>query len=218
VPARSADRFELAGRLDLCLSSGMKSEYWIGRWERGETGFHQAEAESELVARFTNLATTRILVPLCGKSLDLTWLASRAYFEEGKIDFTEERAGKFTVFKGGKVTLFNGDFFDFSHELAGNFGAVYDRAALIALPPELRARYAAHLIGLIRGGARPGFTFLQLVIERGNDDGKGPPFSVSGDEINRLYGKEFEIMRLKSEQLDIGAQCVYELSPLHFGK
>ena len=206
----------------------MDKKYWIGRWERGETGWHEPEVEPALVARFSRLKPTRVFVPLCGKSRDLTWLASqghevvgveaaeqacRAYFDENKIPFEESRAGAFTLFRGGKVSIFNGDFFDLGPSELGEIGAVYDRGALIALPSDIRTRYAAHLAGLARGS----FEFLQIALERIPPDSNGPPFSVSAQEIALLYGKEFEIALLSREKIDMGdkshtEESVYSLT------
>src|SRR3954471_24111721 len=51
--------------------------YWEGRWKEGTTGWHQDGPEPALERHFGDLKKTRVLVPLCGKSHDLAWLASR---------------------------------------------------------------------------------------------------------------------------------------------
>ena len=150
----------------------MKPEFWKDRWARGETGWHQDEVEPGLVAHLGGLAPTRVLVPLCGKSLDLAWLSSqghevigielseiavRAFFAEHALPVSESRRGAFTAFSSGTVTILLGDFFDLRPEdLGGTIGALYDRAALIALPAEMRARYARKITELVSCVARPG--------------------------------------------------------------
>jgi thiopurine S-methyltransferase len=226
----------------------MENHYWQGRWARGETGWHQKIVESALVAQFSSLKPTRVLVPLCGKSMDMTWLASRghevigvelseiaceAYFEENKIPFQKRPSGaqgsEFTVYQGGNVTLFNGNFFNLKATQLGTIGAVYDRAALIALPPNLRVQYAAKVTQLIHHcgpqGGTPGtegsFRFLQVVLERTPPDTQGPPFSVSNQELEAHYGRYFEITLLHREAVDMGdssaartEECVYDLKIL----
>jgi thiopurine S-methyltransferase len=103
-------------------------------------------------------------------------------------------------------------------------GAVYDRAALIALPHELRARYATHMIRLLEPSVVTGRPrFLQIVLERTPTDDKGPPFSVSEAELQELYGRRFKIERISREPVDIGGsrgdssatqteECVYTLN------
>lgn len=212
-------------------------DYWIGRWERGETGWHQAEAEPALRERFKDQPPSRVFVPLCGKSLDLKWLeerghdvigvelselACRAFFQENGLEFRESSRGGFRVFSGGRITLFCGDFFALTPELLGPIGAVYDRAALIALPPELRASYASHLTGLIGDAAKaPSFRFLQILLERTPHDSNGPPFSVTGEELRALYGGKFRIELLsrgRAEPSKPGPfemhQCVYLLEAI----
>ena len=191
--------------------------YWNGRWERGETGWHQSQVEPNLVLHFGSLEPTRVFVPLCGKSLDLLWLARqvhevvgvelselpcRAFFEENQIPFTETRKGEFKVFRGGGITIYQGDFFALTPEHLGKLGAVYDRAALIALPPDVRTRYAARLTGLIRACALPGFQLLEIAIE--GVPPEGPPFPVTAKELERLYGREFEIECLSLEPVTLG--------------
>lgn len=196
----------------------MEKDFWLGRWTRGETGWHQDEVESSLITHFSGLLPTRVFVPLCGKSLDLKWLASkghevigvelsekgcRAFFEENQLEYKESRGGGFLVFVAGAITIYCGDFFDLSPSHLGKIGAIYDRAALIALPPELRPRYARHLVELVRETALPGLRFLQVVLRRTPHDEKGPPFSILDTEIRQLYGHAFKIEQLSCEAVDM---------------
>ena len=213
----------------------MDKQFWLGRWERGETGWHQTEVEPGLVAHFPKLAPTRVLVPLCGKSLDLLWLASqghevigvelselgvRAFFSENHLVHQEHRQDGFKVFqaepKPGRITIYQGDFFSMNPVLLGPIGTVYDRAALIALPPEMRQNYTKHLKSLIAHCAGPDFRQLQIVLERTPADPDGPPFSVGPQEISALY-PEFKCRLLSRELLsnEDGVrrdECIYELT------
>jgi thiopurine S-methyltransferase len=190
--------------------------FWLNRWQTGDTGWHQGEVEEQLIKHFSDLKPTRVVVPLCGKSLDLAWLASRghevlgaelselavhSFYEEHRISPRVSKQGDFNVFSGGGITIFQGDVFKLTQAVAGNIGAIYDRAALIALPREMRAPYARKLIELSRG-AGPVFRMLQLVIERTPTDEEGPPFSVTESEVRELYSKEFDIRFLESEAID----------------
>ncbi len=176
----------------------MDSEYWLERWRAGRTGFHRAEANPRLVEHHERVLgpTIRVLVPLCGKSADLEWLAVRghevvgielselaaqAFFSErGVQPQRAERAG-FVAYAHGAITIFVGDFFDATAELTGYCDGVYDRAALIALPPELRARYAAQLPSLLAPKAR------LLLVTLDYDAEGGPPFRVTASEVQSLY-------------------------------
>jgi thiopurine S-methyltransferase len=205
--------------------------FWLDRWVNGETGWHQDEVEENLVEYFpADLSNARVFVPLCGKSRDLAWLASkghqvtgvefsemaaRAFFEESGVKPEQGVRGPFQSFTSDRVTILVGDFFALTPEILGPVDLVYDRAALIALPPPTRVRYAAGIKSLARGAR-----ILELVMEREPADDNGPPFSVSSSEIASLYGDDFEIRPLYREWFETdrapsgrALDCVYLLSP-----
>lgn len=178
----------------------MKPDYWLERWQAGQIGFHRATENPALVRHHERALgeCVRVLVPLCGKSADLEWLvvvghevvgielselAAQAFFSER--GFTPERReqGPFVAYQHGNVTILAGDFFAASEGNVGLFDGVYDRAALIALPEDLRARYAQHLPTLLTPKAKVLLLTLQF------DAPEGPPFSVSPDEVQQLYGQ-----------------------------
>lgn len=192
-------------------------QFWQGRWERGETGWHQTEVEPRLIENFKSLSPTRVFVPLCGKSLDLVWLheqghdvvgvelselACRAFFEERGLNPAITRESGFQVFRAERYTLFQGDFFALTPHLLGAIGAVYDRASLIALPPEMRKNYAQKLRSLIQRASReiqP--QILLITIERIPHDEMGPPHSVQPAEVETLYQDSFDIEKISHELL-----------------
>ena len=60
----------------------MDSEFWQQRWQEGRIGFHKSDVNPELIKYFSNIALpagSRVLVPLCGKSIDMVWLACAGY-------------------------------------------------------------------------------------------------------------------------------------------
>lgn len=209
----------------------MQHDFWLGRWKRGETGWHQSEVEPELVGFFSSLPPTRVFVPLCGKSLDLVWLASRghqvigvelsplacaAFFTEHNLPFKSSSQGSFERLESESITLLNGDIFQLTPEILGPIGAVYDRAALIALPPPLREQYAAQISQLVtQCRIDENLKFLQLVLQRTPQDTAGPPFSVPTDELQRLYGAHFSIRLIKREgvsEMPGTEECSFELT------
>lgn len=168
---------------------------WIERWEKNQIGWHEAEGNRHLKSHWT-LSGRRVLVPLCGKSVDMLWLADRgnevvgvelspiaaeAFFVEQSIAYQKsDDEGLNFMSADGRIRIVTGDFFDFSET---GFDAVYDRAALIALPPELRPRYAKHLAGrLVESAAH-----LLVSLEYDAPEAKGPPFSVMGREVSELF-------------------------------
>src|SRR4051812_5121285 len=122
------------------MTRGMDKSFWNDRWQRGEIGFHQSEVEPALIDHFKGLAPTRVFVPLCGKSLDLAWLASQAhevvgvelsalacdaFYAEHRLTPQCSKEGIFTVYRGGGVTIYNGDFFEFTPAMLGPIGGLY---------------------------------------------------------------------------------------------
>ena len=226
---------EMAGALRN-LKTRMNRDYWLGRWERGETGWHQTGTEPALVHWFGHRSRKRIFVPLCGKSLDLKWLldqghdvigcelsteAVNAFFNENGIEFESSKEGKFAVYRAHSITIYNGDVFDLEASHLGRLDAVYDRAALIALGPELRARYSRHLLKILAPSREHAeFEFLQVVLERSPPDRSGPPFSIPAAEVTQAYGEAFRIEPTSREAVEARGpaesrteECVYLLQP-----
>lgn len=187
----------------------MEPEFWHQAWAEQRIGFHASAVNPDLVKHWPTLGLApgaRVLVPLCGKTLDLAWLAEQGHRVTGvelsglacgawaeQHGLTPEVVvdGRFTAWTAGPITLLQGDVFDLGPE-RGPFDAVYDRAATVALPPELRARYAAHLATLVA----PGAPMLLLTFDYPQEDREGPPFSVPEANVRALYGDAFAITHL----------------------
>ena len=175
----------------------MESQFWIERWREGQIGFHEG-APNAFLQRFADrLAGIRVLVPLCGKTEDLAYLgsrghevvgvelvedAARAFFAEHELTPAIERRGPLAVYTAGAITVISGDLFAVSIDDTGPIDAIYDRAALIALPPEVRPRYVAHLRTLVRTAPA-----VLVTVEYPQDLMSGPPFSVPEAEVRTLY-------------------------------
>ena len=166
-------------------------EPWIERWQEGRIGWHQADGNTSL-KRHWRATRRRVLVPLCGKTPDMKWLADRgnrvygvelsalaieAFFAEQQLDYTVEN-DELPAYrsKDGSITIYCGDYFQLR---SLRCDAHYDRGALIALPVEQRAAYAAHTNRLLEASPE------QLVITLDYDQSitSGPPFSVPDGEL-----------------------------------
>ena len=185
----------------------MDPDEWFARWRDGRIGFHEGRPNDMLERHLARLGTARrVLVPLCGKAEDLAFLAAhghqvigvelvedavRAFFAEHDLTPEVSARGPFTAYTAGAITLLAGDIFATTPELLGPVDALYDRAALIALPPEVRPRYVAHLRGLLPAGARG----LVISLEYPEDAMSGPPFSVREPEVRQLFaGLDLELL------------------------
>jgi thiopurine S-methyltransferase len=177
----------------------MESDFWVQRWREGRIGFHEGHPNALLEAHLNELGAAKtVLVPLCGKSEDLAYLAgqghrvigvelvpeaARAFFTEHGLEPQVERSGDFEVFQAGSIRILAGDFFALSAGQTGPLDALYDRAAIVALPPALREQYARHVRSLLQ----PGSTGLTITFDYPQELRAGPPFSVPEDELRTLY-------------------------------
>ncbi len=188
----------------------MEEQFWKQRWTNNQIGFHKMEPNPLLVQNFPALRLApgaRMFVPLCGKSLDVHWLLGQGYrvagaelsriaveqlFAELEVAPQITKAGALTRFEADGIVVFQGSIFELTRELLGPVDAVYDRAALVALPEVMRTQYAAHLIEL---AARVPQLLICFEYDQASMD--GPPFSVKEDEVRHRYGREYAVRLLE---------------------
>ena len=193
----------------------MEADFWNQRWQDNKIAFHQGRVNPMLDAHVGQLALesgARVFVPLCGKAVDMRWLidqgyqvvgvelssiAVRDFFEEQSITWQEREVDGFTVYEGDYVTLWCGDFFSMTRETLGDIAAVYDRAALIALPDEMRSRYVDSLLHIVG----PETPILLLTYEYPESETEGPPFSVGVDEVYRRFDNRRSVTVLESRNM-----------------
>jgi thiopurine S-methyltransferase len=191
--------------------------FWHGRWQRNQIGFHEPTVNPLLVAHFDRLslpAGSRIFVPLCGKTRDIDWLLARGHRVAGaelsEIAVQQLFAdlglmpqtvalGAVTRYSAPGLDIFLGDIFNLARSELPEVDAVYDRAALIALPGQLRTRYAQHL-AQITDRARQ----LLICVNYEQRLIAGPPFSVDGAEVARLYQGAYDLTALGSADIPGG--------------
>ncbi|WP_223483801.1 thiopurine S-methyltransferase [Pseudomonas sp. A-RE-19] len=193
----------------------MQPEFWHKRWASNQIGFHLPEVNPHLQRFWPALSLeegTRVLVPLCGKSLDLLWLAHRGhevlgielsekavedFFNEHQFDPDVSEQGPFKVYRAGSIELWCGDFFELTAGDVADCSALYDRAALIALPPAMRERYAAHLIRILPKDSLG----LLITLDYDQTQMDGPPFAVLDDEVQRLFGDVWALKILEDQDV-----------------
>jgi thiopurine S-methyltransferase len=199
----------------------MDNSFWHNKWTQGEIGFHQQAFHPLLTAFFHQVnarANSTVFVPLCGKSLDMLWLrgeghpvlgvelsplAVAAFFADNGLVPSQRQDGDFQRFSCDGIDLLCGDFFRLTPQQLAHVGAVYDRAALVALPAEMRADYARHLLAILPAGT----PMLIVTFDYPQHEKAGPPFSVSGNEINALFGDRYDVTLVKSfDLLNDGAE------------
>lgn len=178
----------------------MDHDFWHNKWDKNEIGFHEPNGNALLVKYASYLLSSphpRIFVPLCGKSLDIHWLlangcevigaelselAIKQLFKELNIAPLVTQCGNHLCYSADKITIFVGDFFQLSKDQLGKISSVYDRAAMVALPDQLRRSYAAHLTDVTNKAPMLviSFSYDQSLME-------GPPFSVTTSMVKSLY-------------------------------
>jgi len=182
----------------------MDAQFWLDRWQHGDTatlGFHQTRVTPLLAKYWPQLevpAGSRVLVPLCGKTLDMVWLAEQGYqvlgvelspvavaqfFDEQKLTPSVSTSALGQHWCAGAIEILCGDIFALDAGTLAACAAAFDRAALVALPADMRARYAQH----VYGNLSPSSPTLLLTIDYDQAQMSGPPFSVDDAEIQRIF-------------------------------
>lgn len=188
----------------------MTTEYWKRVWEQQNIGFHRKRPNPQLLTHFHQLDLkrgARIFLPLCGKTLDIAWLLSQGYqvvgvevselaiqalFQNLEVNPTISRSKDLTVYQTSDLDIICGDIFHVGREQLGPVDAVFDRAALVALPEDMRKHYTEHIIQITNAAT-------QLVITFDYDETLkvGPPFSISPAEMEVHYQTDYSIKRLE---------------------
>ncbi|WP_299482549.1 thiopurine S-methyltransferase [uncultured Roseibium sp.] len=189
----------------------MEKAFWQQRWQEGKIGFHEGAPNRHLSEHFDALGQmpgAHVFVPLCGKAVDLDWLLARGLRVSGaeiNVDAVEAVFDRFEVtpditqysalvrYSKGNLTLWAGDLFELTADDLGSVDAVYDRAALVALPPQMRTAYVTHLRRLC-----PQVPRLLVTYDYDQSQMDGPPFSVPENEIRSLFEDGFSIEHLAS--------------------
>ena len=193
----------------------MEPEFWLSKWQEGQTGFH-LDRVNPLLQKYLPVldlsASGHVLLPLCGKSVDLQYLHALGHSVTG-IELSPLAIQSFWETSGmtpelamdqtgtrrwtsGTLVLLEGDIFQITPETVGIVDAVYDRAALIAMPPHLRPAYVQKLKILANGAP-----ILLITLSYPEDEMQGPPFSVREDEIMTLFAPEYQAELLETSEV-----------------
>ncbi|GAB2896732.1 thiopurine S-methyltransferase [Microbulbifer echini] len=192
----------------------METTYWHEKWKRNDIGFHEASGNSLLSEFFAELSLSkgdRVFIPLCGKTRDIAWLLSRGYgvvgaelselavqqlFMELELIPEIEQAGELKRYWAKNIEIFVGDIFDLTEKHLRDVSAIYDRAALVALPADIRQRYTQHLMAVTKVVPQ-----LLISFEYEQSQLSGPPFSISSREIYDHYNANYHVKKLASRDV-----------------
>ncbi|MFN8673107.1 MAG: thiopurine S-methyltransferase [Candidatus Sericytochromatia bacterium] len=195
----------------------MDKDFWLTRWEQREIAFHGNEANPLLINNFEKLGLkeeSTIFVPLCGKTLDIAWLLAKGHkiigcelvetaikelFEELNLIPKITELGTIKHYSYENLDIFVGDVFELTKEHLGKIDAIYDRAALVALPYDLRIKYTKHLIDITEKAPK-----LLVVYEYDQEKLDGPPFSITDEEVKKHYEGIYTINCLSKNEVEGG--------------
>lgn len=199
------------------IGGSVDKAYWEEVWRNEDLGFHQPEVNRHLQRfwqRLELIPDSRVFVPLCGKSLDMDWLLSEGhevigtdiaekaqedYLEthDEPVRYTEEN--KLKLAWQGRLLFVVGDILHLEPEMLRSVDAVYDRAALTALPRAVRQNYALFLAHCLKPGAK-----MLLITRQAPEERHSPPYNVSTAEVEELYASNFRLECLLTKQREDG--------------
>jgi thiopurine S-methyltransferase len=199
----------------------MDQTFWLQRWQTNNIAFHKSDANPLLVKYFDTLAlakNSRVFLPLCGKTRDIAWLLAEGYrvagaelvemaveqlFQELGVEPEISKIGAVRLYRAAAIDIFVGNIFDLSSQILGAVDAIYDRAALIALPEAMRDQYTAHLTAITTHAPQ-----LLITCEYDQTLMDGPPFSISQAEVQQHYGDRYEVSLIASMDVDGGLKGI----------
>lgn len=192
----------------------MNPDFWHEKWQQNDIGFHLNQANPQLLKHFNALQLQTgdsIFLPLCGKTLDIAWLLSQGLMVTGielnemavqqlfaglQLTPTIKADGKLTKYCANNINIFVGDFFALSQQQLGHVDAVYDRAALVALPKTLRLEYSQHLLATSQSAKQ-----LLVVFNYEQNALQGPPFAIADEEVAEHYGQSHTLQKIDSSKV-----------------
>ncbi|RDH83915.1 MAG: thiopurine S-methyltransferase [endosymbiont of Galathealinum brachiosum] len=216
----------------------MELDFWKQRWEQNQIAFHLPEVNpyiDKFWHSFDAKPHSLIFIPLCGKTLDIAWFASKEFsvlgvecsekaindfFQEQKLKIQKNQFKQFNVYHNSNINLLQGDFFKLDKEILEDVSIVYDRASLIALPEVMRREY----VELLKNTLPDETQIFLITLEYNQSQMSGPPFSVKRDEINRLFQPEFKVellhesdvldghQKFKERGLTSLIECIYKIT------
>lgn len=202
----------------------MELSYWRSKWKKGKTGFHMDGGYPGLEKHWPSLQLSSqaiVFVPLCGKTKDLLFLSEQCskvigveiseiaihqFLTENNLKARSSSFAEFTIYQTKNIQLWNGDFFKLPKHKLAPFDLIYDKAALIALPPEIRKQYAKKILSFSSEHTQ----ILLHLFEYNQEEMNGPPFSVSIREIEERFGEKFVLKILEKKELNINNYKKFE--------
>lgn len=189
--------------------------FWHDRWQSQKIGWHR-KIYNDLLLKYwpkiNAVEEANVLVPLCGKSLDMLWLAKQGYtvvglemvqqavetfFVENQLEFDSVEIGKHRKYSSQPFTLYQGDILDLDEGVI-QADAWYDRAALVAIEPSNRKDY----VNQIYKQTKPGAVGLLITFAYPQEQMLGPPFALHDEDVRYLFSDGFDLECLENIDLE----------------
>ena len=174
-------------------------QFWNNRYLTNQAAWDMGSPTPAFVDLLENkrYGAGKTLVLGCGKGHDAILFAKHG-FDVTAIDFSIEAINHTRVLaekEGVKLELVHEDLFDYSFGLSDEFDYIVEYVTYCAIDPSRRAEFASTVASLMRNHGRFIALFFPL-----DDRAGGPPFAVSMDEVNRLFGKKMELISLEAPE------------------
>lgn len=193
----------------------MHKQFWIDRWRNDHIGFHRDTPMPLMLKYWPSLGLpvgSRVLVPLAGKTLDMIWLASQGcrvlavelsplaieqFLGENQLHASVHESPMGKHFSTETIEIIQGDVLALDEATLASCDAIYDRAAIIALPADMRKRYADKVYSRLRADCQG----LMITVEYDQAEMDGPPFSVAEDEVRALTRPTWHVDLLERREI-----------------
>ncbi|CAK8674631.1 unnamed protein product [Clavelina lepadiformis] len=201
------------------ISESEKQVYWRNLWKNDQAWFHMSDAHPDMLKFQDQFLrdNCRVYVPLCGKSVDLKYLADKGhevvgceFCETAILQFFEEQSIKYEryqhptapyeIFKATdkNITIYKGDFFALGSSIMGKVDAIWDRGSFVAIDPSRRREYADVIYDVINADGK---YLLYSVEYEGNIS--STPYNVQEQEIDDIFGQKFAAFTLDTHEVTL---------------
>lgn len=188
------------------------TKQWQELWDTGNILWHMNDVNKDLLKYadrlFDKQTNLRVFVPMCGKSVDMKWLALQGhtvigveliessiweFFEEQNLEYTvstvEPQQIKVYKAKEMEISIFCCDILIINKDAIGAVDAIWDRGGLIAINKSDRERYAQVMLSVMSPRCR----YLLETLEYDPLLYGGPPHHTTQEIVRKLFGAQCSI-------------------------
>ena len=185
----------------------MENHILVGAFQEGARFYQpqRPEAHDFLTRHLTpdQLSGRNVVVPNCGRSVDMIYLAQHAARVTGtgctpmQIEQFQEENCLYMEFDGAawrfdSLSLSPVPLCNLPDAQLGTVDIVYDRSAMISTAPDMRGDYLSRIDRLTRPGGR----IYLMTVEFSTQRSEGP-YSISAAEVETLFGDRYTVKHLE---------------------